>query len=254
MAMLAIIYRPLVLECFDPSSCARSAALSSPTHFLLPRARGDEPGRRLSGARHVDGGRHHASAGDHRTLLGARRFEHDYRRGCGGLCGKLHRAAALLLLEPAHGPRHHPHEWCRSISSPCSSACRAACCGSSCRANISKLDSKGRSSRHDPTAVFRCRGSLCRNALRLGRSRKPPTPMKVSASFSILGDMVKQVGGDRVEVFTFVGPNGDAHVYEPTPADAKELSRVENPVHQRPRSRGLDDAARKVVGLQGQPW
>ena len=49
-------------------------------------------------------------------------------------------------------------------------------------------------------------------------------PMKVSASFSILGDMVKQVGGDRVEVFTFVGPNGDAHVYEPTPADAKELT------------------------------
>jgi zinc/manganese transport system substrate-binding protein len=48
--------------------------------------------------------------------------------------------------------------------------------------------------------------------------------MKVSASFSILGDMVKQVGGNRVEVFTFVGPNGDAHVYEPTPADAKELS------------------------------
>jgi zinc/manganese transport system substrate-binding protein len=49
-------------------------------------------------------------------------------------------------------------------------------------------------------------------------------PMKVSASFSILGDMVKEVGGDRVQVFTFVGPNGDAHVYEPTPADAKELS------------------------------
>src|SRR5262245_4319204 len=48
--------------------------------------------------------------------------------------------------------------------------------------------------------------------------------MKVSASFSILGDMVKQVGGDRVEAFTFVGPNGDTHVYEPTPADAKELS------------------------------
>ncbi len=48
--------------------------------------------------------------------------------------------------------------------------------------------------------------------------------MKVAASFSILGDMVKQVGGDRVEVVTFVGPNGDAHVYEPTPADAKALS------------------------------
>jgi len=48
--------------------------------------------------------------------------------------------------------------------------------------------------------------------------------MKVAASFSILGDMVKQVGDDRVDVVTFVGPNGDAHVYEPTPADAKALS------------------------------
>jgi zinc/manganese transport system substrate-binding protein len=48
--------------------------------------------------------------------------------------------------------------------------------------------------------------------------------IKVAASFSILGDMVKQVGGDRVELITFVGPNGDAHVYEPTPVDAKALS------------------------------
>jgi zinc/manganese transport system substrate-binding protein len=44
------------------------------------------------------------------------------------------------------------------------------------------------------------------------------------ASFSILGDMVKQVGGDRVDVITLVGPDGDAHVYEPTPADAKNLA------------------------------
>jgi zinc/manganese transport system substrate-binding protein len=36
--------------------------------------------------------------------------------------------------------------------------------------------------------------------------------------------MVKQVGGDRVDVVTFVGPNGDAHVYEPTPGDIKELA------------------------------
>ena len=47
--------------------------------------------------------------------------------------------------------------------------------------------------------------------------------IKVAASFSVLGDMVKQVGGDRVEVTAFVGPNGDAHVYEPTPGDAKTL-------------------------------
>src|ERR1700694_1057787 len=48
--------------------------------------------------------------------------------------------------------------------------------------------------------------------------------LKVAASFSVLGDMVNQVGGDRVDVVTFVGPNGDAHVYEPTPGDIKELT------------------------------
>ena len=48
--------------------------------------------------------------------------------------------------------------------------------------------------------------------------------IKAVASFSVLGDMVKQVGGDRVEVTTLVGPDGDAHVYEPTPADAKNLA------------------------------
>jgi len=48
--------------------------------------------------------------------------------------------------------------------------------------------------------------------------------IKAVASFSILGDMLRQVGGDRVEVITLVGPNGDAHVYQPTPTDAKHLS------------------------------
>jgi zinc/manganese transport system substrate-binding protein len=46
----------------------------------------------------------------------------------------------------------------------------------------------------------------------------------VVATFSILGDMVKNVGGDRVEVTTLVGPNGDVHVFSPTPADAKTIS------------------------------
>jgi len=51
-------------------------------------------------------------------------------------------------------------------------------------------------------------------------------PLKVAASFSILGDMVKNVGGDRVEVTTLVGPGGDTHVYQPTPADAKNVARA----------------------------
>jgi zinc/manganese transport system substrate-binding protein len=50
--------------------------------------------------------------------------------------------------------------------------------------------------------------------------------LKVVASFSILGDLVRQVGGERVEVATLVGPDGDAHVYSPSPADAAALSQA----------------------------
>ena len=49
-------------------------------------------------------------------------------------------------------------------------------------------------------------------------------PLNVVASFSILGDFVRSVGGDRVSVATLVGPNGDAHVYTPAPADAKKIA------------------------------
>ncbi len=46
----------------------------------------------------------------------------------------------------------------------------------------------------------------------------------VVASFSILGDIVKNVGGDRVSVTTLIGPNGDAHVFTPSPLDAKKIA------------------------------
>jgi zinc/manganese transport system substrate-binding protein len=55
------------------------------------------------------------------------------------------------------------------------------------------------------------------------RSQAADPLLEVVASFSILGDMVKTVGGDRVQVITLVGPDGDAHVFEPTPADAKAI-------------------------------
>lgn len=48
--------------------------------------------------------------------------------------------------------------------------------------------------------------------------------LPVVASFSILGDMVAEVGGDRVSVSTLVGPDGDAHVYAPTPTDAQTIA------------------------------
>src|SRR4051812_32635484 len=48
--------------------------------------------------------------------------------------------------------------------------------------------------------------------------------LHVVASFSILGDLARNVGGERVNVTTLVGPNGDVHVYSPTPADAKRVA------------------------------
>jgi zinc/manganese transport system substrate-binding protein len=47
---------------------------------------------------------------------------------------------------------------------------------------------------------------------------------KVVASFSIIGDMVREVGGNLVSVTTLVRPDEDAHVYEPTPEDARSAS------------------------------
>ena len=48
--------------------------------------------------------------------------------------------------------------------------------------------------------------------------------LKAVATFSILADFVKNVGGDRIAVTALVGPNSDAHVYQPTPGDAKMLA------------------------------
>lgn len=51
--------------------------------------------------------------------------------------------------------------------------------------------------------------------------------LDVVASFSILGDMARQIGGDRIALKTLVGPDSDAHVYEPRPADAMALARAD---------------------------
>jgi zinc/manganese transport system substrate-binding protein len=48
--------------------------------------------------------------------------------------------------------------------------------------------------------------------------------VSVVATFSILGDLVRNVAGEEVQVSTLVGPNADVHVYSPTPADAKSLA------------------------------
>jgi zinc/manganese transport system substrate-binding protein len=51
--------------------------------------------------------------------------------------------------------------------------------------------------------------------------------LKVVASFSILGDMTARIGGDKIELTTLVGPGGDAHVFEPRPADAETVAKAQ---------------------------
>ena len=48
--------------------------------------------------------------------------------------------------------------------------------------------------------------------------------IKIVASFSILGDMVEQVVGEHADVKTIVGPDADAHVYQPSVADARAVA------------------------------
>ncbi len=64
-----------------------------------------------------------------------------------------------------------------------------------------------------------------------GQTEKIP----VVATFTILADLVRQVGGSRVEVSALVGPNGDVHAYDPSPADSRRIAGakliVENGLH-----------------------
>src|SRR5215469_10979841 len=51
--------------------------------------------------------------------------------------------------------------------------------------------------------------------------------IKAVATISIIGDVVKNVAGDAVDLVVLVGPNGDAHEYEPTPADSVHLAHAD---------------------------
>ena len=50
-----------------------------------------------------------------------------------------------------------------------------------------------------------------------------PAKLPVVATFSILADFALNVGGERIDAVALVGPDGDTHVYQPKPSDAKEL-------------------------------
>jgi len=88
-------------------------------------------------------------------------------------------------------------------------------------------------SNHPATSfTARCRTALACLGLSLTllsptlRAQTPP-PVKAVASFSILGDLVRQVGGERVAVEVLVGAGSDAHVFQPTPAQARLVGQAQ---------------------------
>src|SRR5581483_7220355 len=54
-----------------------------------------------------------------------------------------------------------------------------------------------------------------------------PRPLRVVTSFSILGDIVRNVGGPAIELSVLVGANADAHVFEPSPTHARRVAEAD---------------------------
>ncbi len=61
----------------------------------------------------------------------------------------------------------------------------------------------------------------------LGLTPAHADKIKVIATISIIGDVVKNVAGDAVDLVVLVGPNGDAHEYEPIPADSVNIAKAD---------------------------
>jgi zinc/manganese transport system substrate-binding protein len=73
----------------------------------------------------------------------------------------------------------------------------------------------------------------------------------VVASFSILGDVVQQVGGDRIRLQVLVGPGSDAHVYQPTPAQARTVAAARVLVSNGLGFEGWLDRFLRAAGFEG---
>lgn len=78
-------------------------------------------------------------------------------------------------------------------------------------------------------------------------------PLEAVASFTVIADMVSTVGGDRVHVKSLIGPNGDPHVYEPTPGDAQALKNADLAFVSGLHLEGWMDRLIKASGYKGQP-
>lgn len=78
-----------------------------------------------------------------------------------------------------------------------------------------------------------------------------PRPLRVVASFSILADEAREVGGSAVEVVALVGPDSDVHVFEPSPLDARRLADADLVVVNGLGFEGWRDRLVRATGYRG---
>lgn len=71
------------------------------------------------------------------------------------------------------------------------------------------------------------RALVCVASLFFINSASSAAPLNVVSSFSILADMVEQVGGEHVRSSMIIGPESDAHAFEPRPSDARTLANAD---------------------------
>ncbi|RMV42930.1 Cation ABC transporter periplasmic cation-binding protein [Pseudomonas syringae pv. helianthi] len=217
--------------------------------FAVPRfisaAGGVEPGCRFSGAGHPDGGGHDDAAGNRRTFLDQLvkwadgdfdaagdvvwpdwpdRFLPPWRCLRAG-----HRAHRQRVLWPVPVVRTHGH-----------------------RASAVSQTSPGSLKRYVMKRLM-VLSSIAALALSAFATLAQAKPLEAVASFTVIADMVSTVGGDRVHVKSLIGPNGDPHVYEPTPSDAQALKNADLAFVSGLHLEGWMDRLIKASGYKGKP-
>lgn len=80
---------------------------------------------------------------------------------------------------------------------------------------------------------------------------RAPGPLRVVATFSVLADIARELGGPAVEVTSLVGPNADAHVFEPTPSDVQRVARAQLVITNGLRFEGWIDRLIAASGYRG---
>ena len=199
LLVLAVIYRPLVIECVDPVFLRTVSRAGAPAHlaFLALVVINLVNGFHALGT--LLGGRTDDPARRHRAVLVARHHRHDLHRGRKrdrlGLC----RAGAVVPDPHSLGARDHPGGG-------------GVLCGlgavRQCQrpgpADVSRPPSRGVSVDAASSAWLDSAVSVVTAATRRAQDDAARTS---SPAFSILGDFVRNVGGDRVGVTTLVGPD-----------------------------------------------